>query len=266
MKQVEAEVISVSEPIKGIERIRGRSINYSQVIIFRCPEIAAEAEPGQFVMVNCGENTLPRPFSINRVTDDGELSLYFAVLENGTGTEWLSKRKQGDKVKILGPLGNGFTVEETSHNVLLMAGGMGIAPLVFLAEEALNGGKEVTMLYGTPGRDRYPVEDILTDIDIISATDDGSVGYRGLITELVPDYIDKADQVFICGPLAMYKSIYNQCILKERPSQVSLEVRMACGRGICYGCTIQTVKGKKRVCEDGPVFDFNDIDWNSIYI
>ena len=85
-----------------------------------------------------------------------------------------------------------------------------------------------------------------------------------MITDLLPEYVDKADQLFICGPSSMYKYIHNQDIIKDKSTQVSLEVRMACGRGICYGCTVKTVNGKKRVCEDGPVFDFGDIDWNSI--
>ncbi len=264
MNQYKARVTSKSEPVKGIKRPDGRSVEYSRIISFECPEIAEEARPGQFVMVNCGDTTLPRPFSINRTSGSGEISLFIAVLENGTGTEWLAERKPGDTVKVLGPLGNGYKIEETSHNILLVGGGMGIAPLVFLAEDAVRKGTSVTLMYGTQNKDRYPVEGILPQVNIIDATEDGSKGHHGMITELVPEHIDKADQVFICGPLAMYKYIHRQDIIKEKPAQVSLEVRMACGRGICYGCTIQTVKGKKRVCEDGPVFDFGDIDWKSI--
>jgi dihydroorotate dehydrogenase electron transfer subunit len=264
LNQYSTRVVSKSEPIAGLDRPDGRSINYSSIITFECPEIAEEARPGQFVMVNCGDTTLPRPFSINRITGNGELSLFFAVLENGIGTEWLAERKPGDTVKVFGPLGNGFKIEETSHNMLLVGGGIGIAPLIFLAEKAVGKGLTVTLMYGTQNKDRYPVQSILPDVNVISATEDGSIGYHGMVTELLPEYIDKSDQLFICGPLAMYKYIHSQDIVKDKPAQVSLEVRMACGRGICYGCTIQTVNGKKRVCEDGPVFDFNDIDWNSV--
>ncbi|MBN2076925.1 MAG: dihydroorotate dehydrogenase electron transfer subunit [Dehalococcoidales bacterium] len=263
MNQYTARVISKSEPIKGLDRSQGRSIDFSQIMTFECPEIVAEARPGQFVMVNRDGNTLPRPFSINRTTNNGEVSLFFAVLENSTGTQWLSERKPGDTVRILGPLGNGFTIDETSHNILLVGGGMGIAPLVFLAEESVKEGKTVTLMYGTPGKDRYPVESTLQGVTVINATEDGSTGHHGMITELIPEYLDEADQVFICGPSAMYKHINSQNIIKDKPVQVSLEVRMACGRGICYGCTIQTLNGTKRVCEDGPVFDFHEIDWDS---
>jgi dihydroorotate dehydrogenase electron transfer subunit len=264
LNQYSARVVSKSEPIKGLNRPDGRSIACSRIITLECPEIAAEARPGQFVMVNCGENALPRPFSINRVINNGEITLYFSVLEDGIGTRWLSERKPGNTVKILGPLGNGYHIKDTSHNILLIGGGMGIAPLVFLAEEAIKKGISVTLMYGTQNKDRYPVESLAPEINIINATEDGSIGHHGIVTELLPEYINKADQVFICGPLAMYKSIRVQNVIKDKPVQVSLEVRMACGRGICYGCTIQTINGKKRVCEDGPVFNFNDIDWDSI--
>jgi dihydroorotate dehydrogenase electron transfer subunit len=263
LKQINARVVSISKPIKGLERPGGRSIMSSRIITFDCPEISGKAEPGQFVMVNCGEgkNILPRAFSINRVTDKSMLSLFFAVLENGAGTEWLSNRQAGDNVKILGPIGSGFKIWDTSHNILLVSGGMGIAPLVFLAEEALKRKISVTLFYGTPGKNRYPVEDILSGANIVIATEDGTEGHHGLVTELLPEYIDKADQVFICGPASMYRylKINRVKLLKDKPVQISLEARMACGRGICYGCTIQTINGSKRVCEHGPVFDLDDI-------
>ena len=265
MIQTEAQVIGINEIyLPGIEKPKGRSIEFSRLITFECPEIALEARPGQFVMVNCGENTLPRPFSINRIINNSEITLFFSVLENGAGTDWLSERKSGDTVKLLGSLGNGFKIKDTSHNILLVGGGMGIAPLIFLAEEVVKKGLSVTVLYGTQNKDRYPVERILPQVYTVNTTEDGSIGHHGMVTELLPEYIDKADQVFICGPSVMYKYIHSQDIIKNKPTQVSLEVRMACGRGICYGCTIQTINGKKRVCEDGPVFDFNDIDWDSI--
>jgi dihydroorotate dehydrogenase electron transfer subunit len=263
--QTEARVVDIDEVwLPGLERSNGRSIEFTLTKTFNCPKIAAKARPGQFIMVNCGDTTLPRPFSINRITGNSELSLFFAVLENGTGTEWLAERKTGDTVKVLGPLGKGFIIDETSHNILLIGGGMGIAPLVFMAEEAARKGISVTLMYGTQNKNRYPLESVLPGVNIVNATEDGSLGYHGMITEIIPEYLDEADQVFICGPTAMYKYIQSQNVIKDKPVQVSLEVRMACGRGICYGCTIQTVNGKKRVCEDGPVFDFNDIDWDSI--
>lgn len=266
MKQAEVLVVSTGSPITGFEKAGGRSIESSRIITFYCPDITLGAKPGQFVMVNCGDAVLPRPFSINRVTEEGEMSLYFAVLENGTGSAWLSNRRKGDVVKILGPLGNGFTLEETSHNIILVAGGMGVAPLVFLAGEACKKGIGVVLLYGTPGRDRYPVKRYLPDITLEVATEDGSEGHHGLVTDLLPGYIDSADQVFICGPSGLYRYLLNagRGLLGDKPVQVSLEVRMACGRGICYGCTVKTKNGSKRVCEHGPVFSFSELVPESI--
>ena len=263
MNQYPAEVINISEPIKGLTRNSGRSIEKSFIISFRCPEIAAQAKPGHFVMVNCDEKqTLPRPFSINRINDD-TLYLYIAILENGKGTEWLYNRKKGEQLKILGPLGNGFNLSGTLRNVLLIGGGMGIAPLIFLAEQADKSGIQTNLLYGVPNANWYDFKDILPGINPIIATEDGSEGYHGLVTDLIPNYIDKVDSVFVCGPEPMYRylSANRTKLFQDKPVQVSLESRMACGRGICYGCTIQTRSGLRRVCEHGPVFDIDELLW-----
>ena len=100
-------------------------------------------------------------------------------------------------------------------------------------------------------------------------TEDGSQGYKGMVIDLIPKYIEKVDQVFACGPLAMYKAMHRQkdeLKLRLKPVQVSLEVRMGCGAGVCYSCTIKTKNGLKQVCKDGPVFNFDDIDWENISV
>ncbi len=263
MQQVVATVISKSEPINGLERPHGRDILFSQVIRLRCPEIAREARPGQFVMVDCGPDcVLPRPFSVHRVIDRQDLALYFAVLEDGKGTAWLSQREVGDSVKIFGPLGNGFTLPSTSHNILLVAGGMGLAPLRFLADEALKAGCPVTLLYGAVKKNPSINNLVPSGVKPVLATEDGSAGHHGLVTDLLPEYLDGAEHVFACGPLPMYRDMAAKYPrLKKKPVQISLEVVMGCGRGVCYGCTIRTERGLKRVCEDGPVFAFGDIIW-----
>jgi dihydroorotate dehydrogenase electron transfer subunit len=225
----------------------------------KSPQIASVAQPGQFVMVCCGEDTLlRRPFSIHQV-DDGRNSIALLFQVVGHGTSWLAQCQPGDKIDLLGPLGNGFSINPASSNLLLLAGGIGIAPLYFFAQEALKGKYSVMLLYGTADSKRLS---ITPEIRLVSATEDGTVGYRGMIIDLIPKYIDWADQVFACGPSLMYRATVKMTELKGKPVQISLEVRMGCGLGVCYGCTVKTKGGLKQVCKDGPVFELNDIIWD----
>ena len=256
MKQLKAPVISNIEALPDI-----------YLMWLEAPEIAATAKPGQFVMVRCGgDTTLPRPFSIHRI-DDRQLAFLFKVV--GKGTNRLSQVKKGDTLNIFGPLGNGFNINAGSRNILLVAGGMGIAPLYFLAEAAAGTGKKVTLINGARTRDSLlPVslpqkfyEKGLppVGVNVVTATEDGSEGFRGLATQLVPHYLKGIDQVFACGPAAMYESMAKMPELKNKDVQLSLEIMMGCGVGVCYGCTIKTRSGLKQVCKDGPVFQLGDI-------
>jgi len=211
-------------------------------------------------MVRCGEETvLRRPLSIHQ-TEGGRFALLFVVI--GKGTRWLAARQPGDEVDILGPLGNGFTLSADSGRLLLVAGGAGIAPLYFLAKDATKQGREVTLLYGTANEYRYPVP---SEVGEVAATEDGSVGYEGLVTDLIPRHVAHADQVFICGPLPMYRDIATrQGPLAGKPVQISLEMRMGCGLGVCYACTVKTKHGLKQVCKDGPVFGLDEILWDEM--
>ncbi len=268
MKQVTAIVISNSEILPGAARRDARTILSNQLIWLKCPEVAREAKPGQFVMVRCGgECILPRPFSIHQINKEGDMALFFAVWEDGKGTRWLSHRCVNDEVELIGPLGNGFSIYPTSHNLLLVAGGIGVAPLCFLAQHALKQECSVTLLLGaSTATQLYPRHLLPGEAELIVATEDGIAGQKGVITALLPDFADWADQIFACGPIPMYREMYAHRgeLLKGKPVQVSLEVRMGCGRGVCYGCTIKTKQGRKRVCEDGPVFDLDDILWDEL--
>ena len=232
----------------------------THLVWLECSDIVSDAQPGKFVMVRCGDETiLPRPFSIHQCNGT-KVALLFNIV--GIGTSWLSSCSLSDKIALLGPLGNGFYIESASKNILMVAGGLGIAPLYSLAEDGLNRGKSVTMLYGTGDNQRYPVP---LDINLVAATDDGTVGHQGPVTDLLlPECTDWADQIFACGPLAMYRDMAQMPELKGKRVQVSLEVRMGCGRGVCYGCTIKTKNGLKRVCEDGPVFNLDDVLWDEL--
>ena len=259
MKQVSATVISNEKLWGEFWLHRHRKFLGTWLMWLKCPDVAREAKPGQFVMVNCGkECILPRPFSIHQVNDKG-IALFYAVLENGRGTGWLSRRRIGDMMELFGPLGNGFSIHPTSNNLLLVAGGNGIAPLCFLAQEALAQKYSVTLLYGTADSKRLSTS---PQIKLASATEDGTVGYRGKVTDLIPEYIDWADQVFACGPSPMYRTMTKMPELKYKPVQISLEVRMGCGFGVCYSCTVKTKAGLNQVCHDGPIFDLDDILWD----
>ena len=227
------------------------------------PRLASQAQPGQFVMAHCGEDTLlRRPFSIHQL-EGKRLALLFNVV--GRGTHWLSQRQAGDNLDLLGPLGNGYTIYPDSKNRLLVAGGIGIAPLVFLAQKALKPGCSVTLLLGAQTKSQlYPKNLLPPEVKLITATEDGSAGKRGLVTDLLPDFSGWADQVFACGPLPMYQAMARMPQLRHKPVQISLEVRMGCGLGVCYGCTVKTRSGLKQVCKDGPVFNLNDILWEEL--
>lgn len=256
MKQVAAAIISNREIMPGV-----------YLIWLDSPQIAATAQPGQFVMVRCGEETLlRRPLSIHQLADEtgkAKLALLFKIV--GKGTYWLSQRKVGDNLDLLGPLGNGYAIHPSSRNLLLLAGGIGIAPLRFLSQKAVSQGHSVRLLLGASTASQlYPRHLLPPKIELITTTEDGTAGKKGMITDFLPDFIDWADQVFACGPTLMYRTMAFQNP-KSKPVQISLEVRMGCGLGVCYGCTLKTKKGLKQVCTEGPVFDLDDVLWDELF-
>ena len=262
MKQVSARITETA-----------RITPWANLIWLEAPEIASEAKPGQFVMVRCGEATLLcRPLSIHQVDEDKKgIALLFAVPNEGTivegkGTAWLKQRNVGESLEITGPLGQGFALHPDSKRIMLASGRIGIAPLFFLAQEALKRGISVVTLHGLSSAtlQPYPPELWPSPDNFIIATEDGTVGHKGKVTDLLPDYTDWADQVFACGPLPMYKTMAQMPAIKSKPVQISLEMRMGCGVGVCYGCTVRTKSGLKQVCTDGPVFDLQEIYWNEL--
>jgi len=228
------------------------------------PQIISEAQPGQFVMVRSGEDHDPllrRPLSIHRVGESGALGLLFEVVGQGTG--WLAQRKAGESVDLLGPLGRGFEIH--SQKLLLVAGGVGIAPLIFLAERTATDGRHVTLLSGSQTASTvYPQHLLPPYIKPITVTEDGSMGQRGLVTDLLigtAAFHREAEQIIACGPISMYQAISQLPGLEGGSVQVSMEARMGCGFGGCTGCAIETRRGPKLVCRDGPVFELSDLIW-----
>ncbi len=260
------------------------------LIVFETAVIAAAARPGQFVMVRCGELTLRRPLSIH-AAGDGRLALLFRVA--GVGTTWLAGLEVGATVSLTGPLGNGYSLPSTEERSLLVAGGMGIAPLSFLATQ-LAGSAGVTLVYGARcAEELYRPSDALRrmlplkgwpgDVPTIMATDDGSCGVHGTALQLALPLLDRVERVYMCGPIGMcvaacdYTSVQGDVVgdcmaaacsevARERllAAEVSLEVRMGCGVGACYGCSIPTRSGRRKVCTDGPVFRFGEVIWESV--
>jgi dihydroorotate dehydrogenase electron transfer subunit len=247
------------------------------------PDIASSAQPGQFITVCCEGLILRRPFSIHQVIIAGEKQSQLAILFKvvGKGTFGLSKMQAGNKIDVLGPLGKGFDIAADSKNLLLVGGGIGIAPLIFLAQYAAPQ-CQVTLVHGASTAAQLytercqPTAISYQEVQIVPVTEDGTLGRKGMVTDILPDFLNWADQICACGPVDMYEAMsltLNPSLSKgdgEKRSnlrcQVSLEVRMGCGIGACRSCTINTRHGLKQVCRDGPVFELNDILWQEVRI
>jgi dihydroorotate dehydrogenase electron transfer subunit len=308
MEQTRSAVASNTQVMPGIH-----------LMWLEAPNVARYAQPGQFVTIRCEDLPLRRPLSIHQCRLDqdsgkSEVALLFRVA--GKGTVWLSQRRAGEMVDIVGPLGRGFTIpgmsSTRSRHLLLVAGGMGIAPLVFLIQHILepplgepsphritliHGASTAAQLYsfdlaraGASSRhdspSPLPSEPLPNHRDhprvpqgvvFVPVTEDGSAGRRGMVTDVLPEFLDSADSIYACGPVAMYEAMAGlvghsksggmheeQSGLKS--CQVSLEVRMGCGFGACYSCTIKTRNGLRQVCRDGPVFDLEDVIWQEVML
>ncbi len=235
-----------------------------------CPDIAKAARPGQFVMIRIGigkDPLLRRPFSIHQTTSQGQIQIYFKVV--GRGTEILAHVKKREKISIFGPLGRGYRIAESAP-ACLVGGGLGIAPMLFLAKKISQIKKDCSQdLIILGGRSRSEVEPLIEDfqqldIRIACATDDGSYGQRGFVTDVFTSHHLPADcSVYCCGPEPMMARISALCKEKHFPCQVSVESVMACGMGACLGCSKPTKSGVyAHVCLDGPVFDAEDMVWS----
>jgi dihydroorotate dehydrogenase electron transfer subunit len=248
--------------IISTERIFGQTY----LTWLRAPPLARGASPGQFLMLRCGRDSdplLPRPLSYHRVRrgpDGEEVAILYRA--RGRGTALLARQRPGDELTAWGPLGRGYAVRPRSQNLLLVAGGMGIASLTWLAEQAVAKGKDVTLIIGVGTAEQaLPVRILPPEVELIVATEDGSAGRKGLATEAFAECLPWADQVFACGPAAMYEAM--AAVVRRgqsrTPVQVLLETPMACGTGLCYGCAIETRRGMRQVCRDGPRFELRDV-------
>jgi len=245
------------------------------------PSVAQEALPGQFIHIKCSTDNYPllrRPLSIHRIDKEkGEIYILFQAV--GEGTKLLSQRVIGDDLDIIGPIGNGFNIYPESRKIMIIGGGIGVAPLLALCEESVRQGNEVRVLIGAKKKELVIGEEnfrkLGAKVDV--ATDDGSYKYKGLVTDLLERIIKEgwlADQIFACGPKLKLKKVVEISLNAHIDCQVSLEERMACGIGACLGC-ICKIKAKeknnnqdkikyiyKRVCVDGPIFEGSEEVWD----
>src|SRR3989339_347401 len=233
-------------------------------LTLRAPEIAANARPGQFVMVQTSpgyDPLLRRPLSIHQTIGHDQVQLLYKVV--GKGTRLLATMTAGQQLNLTGPLGHGFELA-ASKAICLVGGGMGIAPLYFLAREILRNTcppKCVVLLGARTAAELGPLPGNFMDLGVTThlATDDGSLGHHGFVAELLLQHLDPELKwtVCACGPHPMMKAVAGQCRKQGWECQVSLEATMACGIGACLGCAVPQAELSGpylHVCKDGPVF------------
>jgi dihydroorotate dehydrogenase electron transfer subunit len=244
---------------------------------FRSPPLAPPAKPGQFLMIHLGNRTkdplLRRPFSIHGILDDHKVMVLYRIV--GAGTSLLSTLKQGDSISAIGPLGNSFPLPAQGEEALLVAGGMGIAPLYFLAQALQRDpGHTTTVLLGFSSSREVVCSDELKDLGVhlSLATEDGSQGRKGLVTDLLDQHLSHGlaakPIIYACGPPPMLKKVAQQAAMSHLRCSVCLEGHMACGLGICLGCAVKASHNMATVyhyvCQDGPVFPAETIDWETV--
>ncbi len=239
-------------------------------IVLRAPALAAQARPGHFVMLRVSENRDPllaRPFGIAAVPGRRDIELYYRVA--GRGTALLATVKQGAALAVHGPLGNGFPAPARDETPLLVAGGSGFPPLLFFTARY---GRRARLFAGSRDKACLPPAAAMTAFrsrvrSIHYATEDGSCGTCGFVTDALAAFLDgdgRSGQrvIYACGPHPMLAAVGRLAADRNIPCYVSMEERMACGLGVCMGCSVPvTTGGYKRVCREGPVFLSTDIDW-----
>ena len=194
---------------------------------------------------------------------DGD-TIQLMIRSVGPGSAWLTARAAGQQLDCLGPLGHGFRLNPVARNLLMVGGGYGVAPLVGLAERAIARGANVALAVGASTRKLvFPPRLLPPEVEYVVATDDGSAGHHGFVTEVVPERLSWADAVYACGPIPMMAALARVIarLAPRKPAQVAMEERMGCAMGVCLGCVIETSKGPLRVCTEGPVFDIRQVVW-----
>jgi len=232
-------------------------------LYLKSPHIARESKPGQFINIYF-QNTLkifPRPFSISQIVDNQILIRYEVI---GTQTKKMSKWAPGREIKIMGPLGNSFDIPSEVNSHILVAGGIGIAPLFFLRDNLYDKGENIYFFSGAHTETKHYIKND-NKSKFYLATDDGSLGYHGNVVELLKENISDIPSpsiIYSCGPEPMLKSLKNYSQDQNIELKISMEKIMGCGQGLCQGCAIEAKAPEQAywlVCKDGPVFNSKDI-------
>lgn len=213
--------------------------------------------PGQFINIAVPGFTLRRPISVCDIDGDTLTIVYDIV---GHGTEALSEMAPGTVLDILPSLGNGFDMSRCGERPVLLGGGVGCPPIYSLAKNMIEADILPTVVLGFNSDDRMIMIEQFENLDIpfYVATVDGSYGSKGYVTDVIREEALNPDYFYACGPLPMLRALCSQL---DIPGQLSLETRMACGFGACMCCSLETKKGPKRICKEGPVFDKEDLIW-----
>jgi len=236
-----------------------------RLLTLTCPEVAQSAAPGQFLQIRVSaagqDPLLRRPICVAAARGD-EVDIVVRVA--GRGTDLLAREAPGAFVDLLGPLGRGFTLPRPDETVVLVGGGVGVAPLHFLLA-SLPDPSRARVLLGARTRALLPRLPGLGGLEgLQTATDDGSEGHHGTAADLLARAIetDPPHRVFACGPHPMLAAVARLCIQRRIACEVSLEERMACGIGVCMGCAVpMAVGGYTRACREGPVYDVRAVKW-----
>ena len=212
---------------------------------------------GEFVDIAIPGYYLRRPLSVCD-KEEGKLTVVYKVV--GEGTKVLSEMAVGAVLEVLTGLGRGFDPDACAAESLLVGGGLGVPPLYLLAKELKARGKKVTAVLGFNKAEEIILADEFNGVcdEVVISTADGSVGVKGFVTDALNALQPSYDYFYTCGPMVMMKAV---CATLEGPGEASLEERMGCGAGFCYGCSIETKNGPRRVCKDGPVFKKEELLW-----
>jgi dihydroorotate dehydrogenase electron transfer subunit len=225
-----------------------------------------EILPGQFVQALVADSPgtfLRRPLSVHDV-DVSENTLSLLIQIAGKGTERLSRLQPGEKLNLIFPLGNSFTLPQKGESVLLTGGGCGMAPLFYLGRKVIESGAYPHFALGFRSRSRIIGHEEFRQLGKVHlATEDGSEGYRGFVTGIPAFREENWDRVYSCGPEAMMKAVAAECLRRDIFCEVSLENLMACGIGVCLCCVVPTTSGNLCTCTDGPVFNVHDLKWQT---